>query len=491
MHPELNQKQPPKSPDPAKLSPEERAQLAPGEQPVVDLDDTGALSGEQPSVASGGDSLPREPHRQSSAPAGAPKAHDKERLASPASPQGPSPDETKEKIGADVERILKEAQLPERHAFRAGADTPKADTTDAKPPLQQALEKNAAGHADAPVTPSTPADSSPKADGQTPEENTQDQVEEQRERSIIPSMRTIKDDLQHLVHSSKMSLVRAASLEQAKQRGLLTPDNAMQKDAAQQKQHDNPVRSRKRRRIIGITFAVVALIVLGGGALMVVSVVMLERQGSTQTQSVTDDSLIFTEQTFTLSIDSASSRTLLQQLANARNAVSLTLGAITRIVPVTEEVNPETGAARERSATTQEFLRALNTNAPDGVLRFISEDFFLGIHTIDQNAPVFIVPVTSYERVFAGMIEWEEDINADLSPFFTFVPRERATQAGDVVPTTFEDVIVRNFDVRVLRDAAGEIRMLYAFPTREILIIAESPHTFVEALARLRAERKL
>jgi hypothetical protein len=101
------------------------------------------------------------------------------------------------------------------------------------------------------------------------------------------------------------------------------------------------------------------------------------------------------------------------------------------------------------------------------------------------------VTVSSYERAFAAMLEWERTINTDLSPIFAPVPMQTISQSGVVVERAFEDSIIRNFDVRMLKDESGNVQLYYSFPTRDILIIAESPYSFPEILARLRADRRL
>jgi hypothetical protein len=117
--------------------------------------------------------------------------------------------------------------------------------------------------------------------------------------------------------------------------------------------------------------------------------------------------------------------------------------------------------------------------------------FFLGIHTIDQNVPVLVIPIQSYDRALEGMLAWENSINLELSPLYTFVPMDITNASGTPEKNVFKDLVVNNFDTRVLRDEKGEIRLLYAFPTRNLLIITERPNSFIEALARLRAERRL
>ena len=89
------------------------------------------------------------------------------------------------------------------------------------------------------------------------------------------------------------------------------------------------------------------------------------------------------------------------------------------------------------------------------------------------------------------MLEWEPTLNTDLSPVFAAVPAQTTNASGLPVIRSFSDVVMRNYDVRALKDDAGNIVMYYSFPTQNILIIAESPYTFTEVLSRLQAQRKL
>ena len=73
------------------------------------------------------------------------------------------------------------------------------------------------------------------------------------------------------------------------------------------------------------------------------------------------------------------------------------------------------------------------------------------------------------------MLEWEPFMAQDLSPFFD----------GAGLRGTFEDVLVQNKDARVLKDSAGNVRLLYAFPNTETLLITTNQSTFLEVFGRL------
>ena len=232
----------------------------------------------------------------------------------------------------------------------------------------------------------------------------------------------------------------------------------------------------------------VFFLILGSAALAGVYFVMSERS---ETPSGTlGSSILFSETTFSLPLESDSSLELKRLLSQARTSGSATLGSITHIVPTIRKTTTE-GASIERGATLEEFLTALGTRAPADLVRALSSDFFFGIHTVDENAPLLVIPVFSYERAFAGMLAWEQTMNADLSPVFATVPPQVIGPSGLPESRRFEDVIMRNYDVRALKDDAGVIQLFYSFPTRSVLIIGESPYSFTEILSRLRAERKL
>ena len=74
-----------------------------------------------------------------------------------------------------------------------------------------------------------------------------------------------------------------------------------------------------------------------------------------------------------------------------------------------------------------------------------------------------------------------------------FTPVSTQTSGANGLPAvrSFEDTVMRNYDVRALKDDSGQIQLYYSFPTRNVLIIAESPYSFSEILSRLRADRKL
>jgi len=422
----------------------------------------------EPKTLSPKDDLASVPLEENKIPPIAPEPP-REKTAAPITPPppiSPSPVQAPdvfEKERTDISQILKEVKLPERRppvsSALAGGAVPQAHVFDTA--LGAAADKKPPDTVQAAPVPETPS------------------IANTISSSIVAPLRTLKNDLQEIVRVKKISLVRAAALEQEKKYG--------RGDV-----HEASAPSGHSRRGSGMLFAAALFLVLGGAAVFGVYVIMQERMGIAPTVSSTA-SLLFAETTVSFSLDNLSSLDLKRKLAQTRAGLNATLGSVTHIVPVVSaeaSVQADQGSGT-RPATLQEFLAALGTRASPDLVRALGSDFFFGIHTVDKNAPVLVIPVVSYEHAFAGMLAWERTMNADLAPVFTAVPDQVAGPGGLPQKRQFNDLVMRNYDVRALKDDAGVIELYYSFPTKELLIIAESPYSFAEVLSRLRAGGKL
>ncbi|OGG50997.1 hypothetical protein A2763_00120 [Candidatus Kaiserbacteria bacterium RIFCSPHIGHO2_01_FULL_54_36] len=370
-------------------------------------------------------------------------------------------------LGSDIEKILAGVKLPERQApsteKRSPAEPTKFDTTLG---TTAAEAIRAPGQA-APLqeTVATPKDVPPVLTPQQAEQGA----------SSVVAVHTLKNDLQGVVRDKKISVVKAVSLEEERRarRAASTPST--------------PATVQRSKRTFGVIFTVLLLFGLGAAAIFGVTTIMNQQQD--QPPLDTSSSILFAEQSLLLSLDDQSPNDLKRALAAARSSPG-TLGSIIRIIPVITAPLPD-GSMQKRPATFQEFMSALGAHAPDDLLRAVGNDFFFGIHTVDENAPLLVIPLIAHDRAFQAMLQWEERLNADLSPGFTAL--SVLTTDGDGLPVkrSYQDLVMRNYDVRALKDDSGTIQLFYSFPTQNILIIAESPYSFTEIISRLQAGRNL
>jgi hypothetical protein len=350
---------------------------------------------------------------------------------------------------ADIQKILSQVKLPERRELKGAAD-PKVP-----PPEPQQIAKDLSAMVTKPPT----------------DEESARAMMPTSETALISSMHTLKDDLQHAVKEKKMSLVRAVSLEQDKKRDALVEEDFGRKE--------------RRKRVAGILFASFLLIGLGSAALLGVYVVVVSHSGS---NIESQNSIVFAEQSVALPLDNANASELKRRIAAARQTQIGSLGSIMRVVPLLRSGDPTIEPVQ---ATTQEFFSALGFNAPTDLTKALGSAFFFGLHVVDENAPILVIPVTNYDRAFAAMLSWERTMSSDLSPVFTAVPSTILDVNGIPSSRVFVDDIIRNYDVRELKDDSGTVQLYYSFPSKNILIIAESPYSFPELLSRLQSVRQL
>lgn len=144
----------------------------------------------------------------------------------------------------------------------------------------------------------------------------------------------------------------------------------------------------------------------------------------------------------------------------------------------------------KQSGTT--FLRAMRLRAPELLMRNLSPETTLGsVGTGESATPFFILGTLSYERSFAGMLQWEGTIAQDLSILYPEYPILAVVETGTSTPAIapvgkpqFRDEVVESYDVRVLRDAEGRSLMLYGYRDPETLILVRDEAAFAAVLTR-------
>ena len=367
-------------------------------------------------------------------------------------------------LSNDIAKILKDVKLPERR-----------DTTQQKPIENKAAAFDTTLAGQAPGIPSrdAPPATASGNDALAVPAMVTSQDAKQTSETVVP-VHTLKDDLQHVVREQKISLVRAVSLEQ---------DRRAQKKTDR---FDTPAPQHSKH--IGIIFGICILFLVGTAALFGVYTVMQTR--STPPTAAPTSSILFAESSVAFPLDNSSPDDLKRNLASSIASLQGALGSITAIIPTTRVQNQD-GTTGARPATFSEFMKAIGAHPPDELLRAVGDKFFFGVHVVDTNAPLFVIPVTSYDHAFAGMLTWEGTLNSDLSPIFPAVQTMMTDQSGLPATRKFTDTVMRNYDVRELKDDSGTVKLYYSFPSQNMLVIAESPYSFAEILSRLQAARQI
>ncbi len=180
----------------------------------------------------------------------------------------------------------------------------------------------------------------------------------------------------------------------------------------------------------------------------------------------------------------------------------------------------ESSTTPDRKTTTiplagGRLVGSLQLSAPDILLRNVAPESTVGIvHAGSETRAFFILKVLSYERTFAGMLQWEgtmESALAILYPEYPAAPLPAPTIATTttlikgkrVVATTtvqaapvatiaprFIDEVASNNNVRALKDGAGRTILLYGYKDKDTLVIARDEQAFAEIVNRLSATKQ-
>ncbi|MFZ1075543.1 MAG: hypothetical protein WAN50_04190 [Minisyncoccia bacterium] len=155
---------------------------------------------------------------------------------------------------------------------------------------------------------------------------------------------------------------------------------------------------------------------------------------------------------------------------------------------------------------TDNVFAALQPSAPDELVRNINADGSMAgiVNAGGIQSPFFILSVSSYSVTFGGMLAWEPMMATDLAALFPpFAPAANTAPAPVATTTSkttknatttiaiaakrggFDDESVNNHDVRVYRDEAGRIVLLYGYWNQTTLVIARDPAAFSEIIGRL------
>lgn len=312
-----------------------------------------------------------------------------------------------------------------------------------------------------------------------PEENPQQEKKKQGSGII----RTYEGDISDAVRFKKASIAGIAVAEQKRRE-----EDGVDFSEEKKENYFQKFLNKKTLIIVGsVLIFIVALIII-----------ILSFTGSDDSENVkilpTQTEIIFSNETKNIDITELNKETFISKILEERRINTSQLGSITNLL-ITNKI-----AGATKISTTNEFLNLLGIKLPFSLSKYIDGEFMLGIHSVRNIELFLILKTSSFENAFTGMLEWEKNMENDLGPIFIESPN-KAT--GDInidltttngtttsesfinVKKTFEDIVIKNKDTRVLNDLNGNSKLMYSFPDRKTILITTNQYTMIEVLDRL------
>ncbi|MBU2103508.1 hypothetical protein KKD81_01445 [Patescibacteria group bacterium] len=297
------------------------------------------------------------------------------------------------------------------------------------------------------------------------------------------------------IHTFKSDFADRIDSKQANTFSVL----AAQQDAAPTPtpQALSPDKSAGKRMVAVIASGILLLVLAGAGVYGTYHLVMTAR--NTPVAALVIPSIVFADEYKQLSGSGFELMSALAQTAEGTLVPGNVLVTYVKESTVTTE-----GEEVTAPAPGSVFVRALDLQAPDILLRNIGKDSTVGVvHAGSETRAFFALRVDSYERTYAGMLTWEPLLQSELallyplySPELVASELETATSTASTTPTQvpqqgtaltrFSDAVISNYDVRVLKDTNGKTLVLYGYVNKQTLIIARDEAAFGILLERLK-----
>lgn len=311
-----------------------------------------------------------------------------------------------------------------------------------------------------------------------------DALQEPKSSGDLKNIKTFQSDLANAVKTDNVSMIKVALAEKKRQ------------EARGDMSYDIP---KKKNTLIYIGIGVIIFILVA--SIVAGAFVFFGRAGTpaTQTQTTSFQPILYTKLVSTLNIDSFNQSDTTRIIDQEKEA-TMDLGDTKALIFTTGT------STAERPLTTEEFFTFIQSRAPDQLLRSLDSNFLLGVYAYTPREVFAIFRVTSYDSAFAGMLQWEPNIESDIGNIFINkkdrVQKSIATASSSVLSEEstsspygvfsqrkFVDKIYSNKDVRSLIDGNGKEAMIYTFVDKETLIIATSEKSLKEVLFNLTTGR--
>ena len=227
--------------------------------------------------------------------------------------------------------------------------------------------------------------------------------------------------------------------------------------------------SRKNR-----SFLFVSLFLLIAALSALASFVFFKKEISTVSVAPQFTPLVYLDGTEFLGIDGFSKDQITQTISSESAKTTVKFGGVEGVYLT---LNKEIIGLRK-------FLTFVSPDLDQKSMNYVSDDFLIGVSNAEKKSPFILIKVRSFTDVFDVMRSWENEMFNDLHGVFGI---DLNISTKYLLTKDFEDGIVQNRNARILKDANGNIVMMYVYLDDTSIIITNSEVAAREIKLRLSA----
>jgi hypothetical protein len=283
----------------------------------------------------------------------------------------------------------------------------------------------------------------------------------------LKSLRTFESDVAEAMRGQKTSMVQIVLAEHQ----------------AKESKNETVTKEKKRTSafLLGsVVFMLLSITVIGVGTWG-----LFIHRGALPVLETAGAPLIQVESTYEIKSDDSTTEALRSTLAREIATATLSPDEIEYIY-VTELIVPKEEKENPYRAiiSTERFFSIMGNIAPEWMTRSLGDEYMLGVHAWNGNQVFFLLTVPNFDIAFSNMLSWEKDIPDEILPLIGWRGDE------SVYSREWEDLLIRNRDMRVLRDGSGNIVLAYTFFDSETLILGTNVDTIDEVVTRVIQKRR-
>jgi hypothetical protein len=134
-----------------------------------------------------------------------------------------------------------------------------------------------------------------------------------------------------------------------------------------------------------------------------------------------------------------------------------------------------------RPATVKEFFQAINKfPGSDALVRSLDTPLLYEIGSDGTLVGKITLVSRSYANTFAEMLDWESALAQDLLPVLH--PEFTQNKLKEIEGRVFRDERIGDIDARILRDALGNVLIVYGFVDHKTLVITGGKRMFAPVI---------
>lgn len=285
----------------------------------------------------------------------------------------------------------------------------------------------------------------------------------------LKTVKTYMSDMADTVRQNEISVIKVALAEQ----------NKHEREDLYRK-----IEGTTSKKVFWAIGGIILIAVAIGGTYYLIK---QKQKNSIPTPIIRDESIISYDETFPIEITAKDNLSEKINLAKKDTDGTAKSGTI-KYFPIST-INTE--GVSEKITTADLFLM-LSSNAPQSLIRSLSDSFMIGTYTKTistvpddpNNQPKLFIIFQSkdYDYTYAGMFDWEKNMANDMLDLFSIETKESRLK---LVETPWKDIVVNNKDARVLVNESGKNLLYYLFIDKTNLIITSDSNVIKEIVSRL------